>query len=64
MVFEVGALRHAIKGADEPSKYIYTAVPYNMTFKMIKSDSRLVKSILFSYGFIQVRNEFSLLVCF
>lgn len=35
---------------------VYTRIgeKYNMCFKLMKSDSRLVKTLLFSYGFIQV----------
>jgi hypothetical protein len=54
MVFDVHSLRYACKDSDDPLKYIQTAVPYNLCFKLVKSDSRLVKSILFSYGFVQV----------
>jgi tubulin polyglutamylase TTLL5 len=36
-----------------PTKYTSKGFDHNMCFKMIKSDSRLVKSILYSYGFTQ-----------
>ena len=38
-----------------PTKFIQQGQKFNMCFKMVKSDSRLVKSMLYSYGFTQVR---------
>ncbi|CAD5231909.1 unnamed protein product [Bursaphelenchus xylophilus] len=51
--FSVDALRHVSREADESRKFAEVGAQYNMCFKMLKSDSRLVKSVLFSYGFIQ-----------
>lgn len=44
----------------------YTAIgeKYNMCFKMMKSDSRLVKTLMFSYGFTQVSFYFFLIIIF
>lgn len=50
----VDALRHVHRDAQEENKFTEIGAKYNMCFKMLKSDSRLVKSVFFSYGFIQV----------
>ncbi|KAI6223666.1 hypothetical protein M3Y99_01441600 [Aphelenchoides fujianensis] len=53
MTFDVEALKHAVKESDRPDEFTAVGTQYNMTFKMLKSDSRLVKAILFAYGFVQ-----------
>lgn len=58
MRFSPDALKYVSVGhkfsAKNPTKYTSKGISNNMCFKMIKSDSRLVKSILYSYGFTQV----------
>jgi hypothetical protein len=57
MRFSPDALKYVSIGhkfsAKNPTKYTSKGISHNMCFKMIKSDSRLVKSILYSYGFTQ-----------
>ncbi|CAD5224466.1 unnamed protein product [Bursaphelenchus okinawaensis] len=55
--FSVDALRHVSKDSDDATKFAEVGAQYNMCFKMLKSDSRLVKSVLFSYGFIQCSSK-------
>ncbi|KAF7634666.1 hypothetical protein Mgra_00005914 [Meloidogyne graminicola] len=38
-------------------KYTKLGEDFNMCFKLIKSDSKLVKALLFSYGFLQCSNK-------
>ncbi|KAI6185359.1 hypothetical protein M3Y98_00014200 [Aphelenchoides besseyi] len=51
--FDVNALKEAVRGSENPEEFTSIGTTYNMSFKMLKSDSRLVKAILFSYGFVQ-----------
>uniref|UniRef100_A0A914HI39 Uncharacterized protein n=1 Tax=Globodera rostochiensis TaxID=31243 RepID=A0A914HI39_GLORO len=59
MTFDPIALRYIGKNVDrmEQCKYTSLGETFNMCFKLIKSESRLVKSILFSYGFLQCSSK-------
>ncbi|KAI1720571.1 tubulin-tyrosine ligase family domain-containing protein [Ditylenchus destructor] len=53
------ALKYIHKRTHESVRARYTAMGerYNMSFKMLKSDSKLVKTLLYSYGFIQCSSK-------
>uniref|UniRef100_A0A183BJC2 Tubulin--tyrosine ligase-like protein 5 n=1 Tax=Globodera pallida TaxID=36090 RepID=A0A183BJC2_GLOPA len=59
MTFDPIALRHIGKNVERTEQCKYTSLgeTFNMCFKLIKSESRLVKSILFSYGFLQCSSK-------
>ncbi|KAE9556711.1 hypothetical protein FO519_000117 [Halicephalobus sp. NKZ332] len=56
MKFLPSALKHVTFNhrfsIQNPARYTDPGVKFNMCFKMVKSDSRLIKSVLFSYGFL------------
>ena len=57
MKFTPGALKHVTFNhrfsLQNPTRHTDLGVKFNMCFKMVKSDSRLIKSVLFSYGLLQ-----------
>ncbi|KAL3101269.1 hypothetical protein niasHT_028025 [Heterodera trifolii] len=59
MNFDPIALRHIGKNVDKSEQCKYTSLGenFNMCFKLIKSESRLVKSVLFSHGFLQCSSK-------
>lgn len=57
MTFDPIAFRYIgrrVVGSSTQRKFTKFGVDFNLCFKLIKSDSKLVKSLLFSYGFLQV----------
>ncbi|KAH7722447.1 tubulin-tyrosine ligase [Aphelenchoides avenae] len=59
VTFSTSAMKHIGAKVKPTQQDVYTRIgeKYNMCFKLVKSDSRLVKTLLFSYGFIQCSSK-------
>ncbi|CAK5025171.1 unnamed protein product [Meloidogyne enterolobii] len=60
MTFDPIAFRYIgrrVVGSSTQRKFTKLGEDFNLCFKLIKSDSKLVKSLLFSYGFLQCSSK-------
>ncbi|CAD6186596.1 unnamed protein product [Caenorhabditis auriculariae] len=58
MIFSADAMQHISKTAERTTeKYTWLGESLRMSFKMLRSDTRLVRTMLHSHGFMQCSNK-------